>query len=517
VGPQSLTGFLLTTQVVDRSLYKMVSDVAPKDGRGNREKRLVAFSSLMAAVFLTGTKLTIGLLTQSLGILSEAAHSGLDLIAAAITFYSVRISGRPPDDTHHYGHGKIENLSALVETLLLFITCVWIVYEAVERLFYRPVQIEVTMWSFIVMGVSIIIDLSRSRALMKTAKKYGSQALEADALHFSTDVWSSSVVILGLILVFISRPFATRFPELSSWLSRADAIAALGVSAIVLLVSYRLGRRTVNALLDRAPDGTANKIREKVMVLPGVSEVRSVRVRPSGPATFVDMTLEVSDSKSFEESHEIAQQVESVVGNMVMNSDVIVHVEPVSREHKTLLERVRSVARKHGINIHDVYSNDVNGQTNLELHAEVPENITVSEAHYRVTVVEEALHREFPELDDIVVHIDPVGDDSLHHLSDFPVLSGVHEEITETVRQVDGIQNCHSIIVFHEHNHLVTSFHCTVSPHTPVFQAHELTNQVENLLRERLTPLERITIHLEPCDEHCQVCNINCQYKPVKS
>ncbi|HXZ30306.1 MAG TPA: cation diffusion facilitator family transporter, partial [Dehalococcoidia bacterium] len=238
----------------------MGNHTTPRKDGGVREKKLVALSSVMAAIFLTATKLTIGLLTQSLGILSEAAHSGLDLVAAGMTYYSVRVSSHPPDEAHHYGHGKIENLSALVETLLLFITCAWIVYEAVQRLFFKPVQIEVRMWSFLVMGVSIIVDITRSRALMKTAKKYSSQALEADALHFSTDVWSSSVVILGLIMVYVSRLFVSSSPTLASWLSRADAIAALGVAGIVLLVSYRLGSKTIGVLLDTAPKGIARQI-----------------------------------------------------------------------------------------------------------------------------------------------------------------------------------------------------------------------------------------------------------------
>ena len=162
-----------------------------------REKRLVALSSVLAAIFLTSMKIVVGLLTHSLGILSEAAHSGLDLIAAAVTLFAVRLSDRPPDREHPYGHGKIENLSALVETLLLLATCVWIIYEAIDRLFFKSVHVEASIWSFIVMGTSIGIDVTRSRALMRTAKKHNSQALEADALHFSTDVWSSSVVIAG--------------------------------------------------------------------------------------------------------------------------------------------------------------------------------------------------------------------------------------------------------------------------------------------------------------------------------
>ena len=166
-----------------------------------REKKVVAMTSVAAAVFLTGIKLIVGLMTGSLGILAEAAHSALDLVAAVITFFAVRISDRPADDSHPYGHGKVENLSALAETFLLLLTCVWIVYEAVRRLFFEDIHVDPNLWAFLIMGLSIVIDFSRSRALGRVAKKYGSQALEADALHFSTDIWSSAVVIVGLALV----------------------------------------------------------------------------------------------------------------------------------------------------------------------------------------------------------------------------------------------------------------------------------------------------------------------------
>ena len=175
-----------------------------------QEKKSVALSSVLAAIFITAFKLTIGLLTHSLGILAEAAHSALDLVAAAVTFFAVRISGRTPDEKLMFGYGKVENLSALFETFLLLLTCVWIISEAVKRLFFEHIQVEISIWSFIVMITSIIVDVSRSRALMKAAKKHGSQALEADALHFSTDVWSSSVVIGGLILTTLGGYFTGR-------------------------------------------------------------------------------------------------------------------------------------------------------------------------------------------------------------------------------------------------------------------------------------------------------------------
>src|SRR5579862_4361559 len=163
-----------------------------------REKKSVALNSIVAAVFITGLKVVVGVSTGSLGILSEAAHSGLDLVAAAVTYFSVRVSDKPADAEHQYGHGKIESFSAFVETALLLLTCVWIVYEAGKRLFFHSVEIEPTVWAFVVMGISIVVDIWRSRRLQRIADKYDSQALQADALHFSTDIWSSSVVILGL-------------------------------------------------------------------------------------------------------------------------------------------------------------------------------------------------------------------------------------------------------------------------------------------------------------------------------
>src|SRR5215467_7163482 len=166
-----------------------------------REKRAVAGNSVLAAIAITVLKIIVGITTGSLGILSEAAHSGLDLVAALVTFFSVRVSDKPADADHQYGHGKVENFSAFLETGLLLLTCVWIVYEAIKRLMVHNVEIEPSLAAFLVMFFSIAVDTWRSRALRRIASKYDSQALQADALHFSTDIWSSSVVIIGLALV----------------------------------------------------------------------------------------------------------------------------------------------------------------------------------------------------------------------------------------------------------------------------------------------------------------------------
>jgi cation diffusion facilitator family transporter len=292
---------------------------------GQAEKRRVALSSVIAAVFLTGLKVVVGLATGSLGILSEAAHSALDLVAAMMTVFAVRASAKPADADHPYGHGKFENLSALFETILLLATCLWIVREAILRLFFRPVAVEITVWSFAVILFSILVDLGRSRALMKAAKKYGSAALEADALHFSTDVWSSSVVLFGLVLVLLSR--ALRAP----WLVKADAIAALAVAGIVVWISVRLGRKTIDDLLDAVPAGLVVQARAAALVVPGVEEVVRVRMRRTGGEWFGDIAIRVRAGMTIEESHGVADAVEISLASVMPGGDIVVHVEPGTR------------------------------------------------------------------------------------------------------------------------------------------------------------------------------------------
>jgi cation diffusion facilitator family transporter len=284
-----------------------------------KEKKKVALVSVLAAVFLTASKAVIGVLTGSLGILAEALHSGLDLLAALITYFSVRISDRPADSDHHFGHGKIENLSALIETILLLITCAWIIYEAIHRLLTGRVHIEVTYWSYIVVVTSIVIDFSRSRALMKAARKHNSQALEADAIHFSTDIWSSAVVLLGLICANIGWHYA-------------DAIAALVVAAIVIYVCFRLGKSAISVLLDRAPEGMLETIYETARQMPEITTVHDVRIRNAGADVFVDMSIHVDGKLTIDQAHEISHRLEDELHRKIKRCSVHVHQEPEVEE-----------------------------------------------------------------------------------------------------------------------------------------------------------------------------------------
>lgn len=280
-----------------------------------REKRQVAMFSVVAAVFLTGFKFLVGFLTGSLGILSEALHSALDLVAAVITWISVSISDKPADKRHPFGHGKVENFSALAETILLFITCGWIIYEGISRLISGNTDIEVTLWSYVVVVGSILIDYTRSRALSRAAKKHNSQALEADALHFRTDIWSSSVVLLGLICAQLGYHMA-------------DAIAALGVALIVLSVSFRLGKRAVDVLLDSTDEQSMQKVEAVLRQIEGVRMWHDLRLRTSGPDTFIEVTVHLNSELTLRQAHSLTDSIEQKLEQSFTRCHVHVHAEP---------------------------------------------------------------------------------------------------------------------------------------------------------------------------------------------
>lgn len=457
-----------------------------------REKRLVALTSVVAAVFLTGFKIVIGVLTGSLGILSEAAHSGLDLGAAIVTLFAVRVSSRPADREHTYGHGKIENLSALVETLLLLATCVWIIYEAIERLFVRSVHVDVTLWSFLVICTSIVVDYGRSRALMQTARKYKSQALEADALHFSTDIWSSTVVLFGLTLVWISN--RSGIP----WLVKADALAALGVACIVIYVSFMLGRRTVSALLDGVPGSLVAQVTDAVRQVPEVQDIELVRVRQSGPESFVDVHFGINRDTVLERADSIRSLTEQSVRRVLPGADVTVEIKPIRLEEEDVLTTIRLLAARHGLGAHGIRIYDRDGMQSLEMHLEVSDLLSVDQAHAVVTEFERELKNGMPQVTDVVSHIEPIGESSSQ-----PEAPSSHEDrVLEAVRDLPEAMSMefkpHDIRLHNVRGEIQVSFHCELPPDIRIVDAHSLTEKIERNLRSQVPNLGRIVIHVEP-------------------
>ena len=364
------------------------------------EKRSAAGSSVVAAVVITTLKIVVGIGTGSLGILSEAAHSGLDLIAALVTFFSVGVSDKPADADHQYGHGKVENFSAFVETGLLLITCAWIIYEAAQRLFFRRVEIEPSVAAFAVMLFSMGVDWWRSRVLGRIANKYDSQALEADALHFSTDIWSGGVVVLGLALVLGGRIFKL------GWLRDADPIAALFVAGVVISVSWRLARRTVDALLDAAPAGVRSQIQDAVSHVDGVLEVDRVRIRRAGNRYFADLNVGLARNVTFQRSGQLAEAVSAAVHRVLPEADVTVQPVPRAQRTENIFDRIRAVAMRRNLNVHDISVQDIGGHLHVEQHIELDERMLLKQAHDQVTELETDMRHDIPEIADILTHIE---------------------------------------------------------------------------------------------------------------
>jgi len=449
----------------------------------------------MAALSLASTKLIVGLLTGSLGILAEAAHSGLDLVAAIVTLLAVRISGKPADSEHLYGHGKIENFSALIETGLLFVTCAWIIYEAVQRIFFHPAKINPSIWAFFIMAISIAVDISRSRMLYSVARKHHSQALEADALHFSTDVWSSLVVIFGLAMVWLGQNV---FPGYAKLLEKADAIAALGVAFIVISVSYRLGKRTVDVLLDTAPDGLPQKITETAEQVDGVMSTGQIRVRRSGPRFFVDMTVEVDRNLSFERAHAIAEAVEDQVQLIVPGADIVVHTDPREDERETIAKRIRAVANRNQLAVHNINVHEDKGQIYVDMHLEVDDHLSLDQAHELASHIEQDLRDDMPEIVQINTHIESRGTGVGNGQDVTTQESGLVKRIKKITDEIVGKPCCHNITVHRQGDKFVVALHCTFDKELSIIQVHEISTRIEEHLKNTISVLDRVLVHAEP-------------------
>src|SRR6266446_2152081 len=463
-----------------------------------KEKKRAALLSVGSALALVSLKTFLVLRTGSLGVLSEALHSGLDLIAAIITFLSVRVSDEPADERHPYGHGKFENFSAFVETGLLLLTALYIIYEAFSRLFFRSVHIEPSITAMVILFCALGIDLTRARALSRVAKKFSSDALEADALHFSTDVWSTTVVIAGVGLVWAGETW--NLP----WLIYADALAALAVAAVILWVGSQLGRRTVDALLDAAPEGLQQEIAKAVARMDGVLDVDRIRVRRAGNRHFVDATVSVPRTASLEQVHALSDAIEKRVGEIVP-SDVMVHAEPRAPQGEHLFEAIRAAAQSLGLAVHDLTAVQQAGQLFIELHLEVDEKLSLREAHRQATDLEEKIRELRDGLVEVNIHIEPLG----KHIAtpdagagEMKQLSRVIEEfLNKLPLEFDELVNCHDVRARQVEHHILVSCHCTMKSELPITQIHDVTAALEDRVKEKFPQINRVTIHPEPFEE----------------
>ena len=454
---------------------------------GMDEKQWVAFTSVIAAIVLTITKLAVGLWTNSLGILSEALHSGLDFFAAGITLFAVSKAAKPPDPDHHHGHWRVENLSALIETILLLVTVIWIIYEALRRIIFQDLVVEVNLLAFGVIIFAIIIDFSRARALKRVAKKYDSQALEADALHFSTDILSSSVVFIGLLFTFFGFPLG-------------DPIAAIGVAIVVLYLTFRLGRETIDILLDRAPSGLETPIRQAVEDIDGIRECGRIRLRKAGPVTFVDVVCYAEHSIPLASAHEISVKARRAVEQVVERADVVVHMDLVSKRYPRIAEEIRREAEKFDW-ITDVDSIDVietEDYVTLTLDIHTSPERALAETHQFVSKFEKHIKSQYPIIKEIITHIEPSREIITAELDPTKIERRIHR----LVQQSPMLHNCHKIRLHSlAPHHYALTFHCEASSELSVEETHKATTLLEDNIREELPIFSQITIHVEPLKE----------------
>lgn len=456
------------------------------------EKRLVALNSLLSALAITVLKLIVGLSTRSLGILSEAAHAGLDLLAAFITLLSVRVSDKPADAEHQYGHGKIENFSAFLETGLLLLTCIWIVWEAVRRLGgYHSVHIEPSAAAFLVLFASMVVDWWRSQALRRIARKYDSQALEADALHFSTDIFSSGVVALGLGLVLAGEYWQR------TWLVKADAVAALVVSVVIVYVSWRLARQTIDALLDAAPAGYRGRILDAALKIDGVIEVERVRIRRAGNRYFADLTVGLARNVTFQRSGQVVSEISASVHNILPQSDVVIHSIPRETGHENIFDRIRAVAARNNFNVHDVSVQDLGGRLHVEQHLELDENLSLKQAHDLASSVEAEMRKEVPEISTILTHIESEPS-TIESGEKFSRDAALELRLRPIVREFPEILDMHDMEIKQVRGKVYMSCHCTMPDDLSLSRVHDVSTALEIRFKQVAPELFKVLIHPEP-------------------
>lgn len=451
------------------------------------EKEAVALSSIAASTVLMLAKAAVGLSTGSLAILSEAGHSLIDCGAAVMTYLAVRISGKPADEEHHYGHGKVESVSALGETALLFLLSGVVIWEAVMRLVnHEPHNVVVTIWAFGVIVVSIVVDFFRARALKRTADATQSQALEADALHFSSDLWASLAVLIGLVGVYFGY----------GW---ADSAAAIVVAVLVCVAGWRLGRRTIETLTDTAPAGAAETITSIVKNVVGVVAVEKVRARVVGDKTFIDVTVAVNRALPLDRVAEIKAAVIAALIERMPGADPHVTTDPVAIDDETVVDRVMVIARNRALAVHHVTVHAIQGKLAVALDLEVDGRLSLGAAHEIADGLEDAIAAELGEGVEVETHIEPLQAVDAHgREAPSERVAAVASALGELAAQDKALRNIHDVRVRETDAGEIVNFHCHADPELTVQTVHEKVDALERALKEHSSMIKRVIGHAEP-------------------
>lgn len=451
-----------------------------------QHKERVALTSLFASLALTIAKAIVGVMTGSLGILSEAGHSLIDFGATVMTFIAVRISGKPADDEHHYGHGKVEAISALAETALLFLLSAAVIFEAIRRLFFHEgVHVEATIWAFAVMAGSVVVDFFRARALSRAAKATGSQALEADALHFSSDLWSSLAVLVGLGGVWLGLPWA-------------DAVAAIAVAILICLVGWRLVRRTVDTLTDAAPRGVRERVVEIARRMPGVVAVERIRVRSSGEKDFIDLDVAVNRGLPLDRVSAIKDRLSAAILKDSPRTEVNVTTEPRAVDDETIHEKVMVIARNRALAVHHVTVHEIGDRLSVSLDLEVDGKLTLVDAHRIADQLEEAIEEELGPTVEVETHIEPLQPIDAGREAPPERVAVVTAALAEIAAAGKVVREVHDVRVRETADGEIVNFHCRVDPTLTVATVHDKVDAVERGLKRRSPLIKRVIGHAEP-------------------
>jgi len=463
--------------------------------RASAEKRWVALVSVAAACAMTVLKATVGFLTGSLGVLSDAAHSGLDLIGAMMTFVSVQVSERPADWNHPYGHAKIENVSAFVETGLMAASALWFSGEAINRIFFHPVALRYSWWPFGVLAISMGVDLWRSSQLRRVAVRHASAALEADALHFATDIWTSVAVVLGLAASWLGSVRHV------AWLRYADPAAALVVSAMILIFGWRLAWRAVGALTDQIAPELHTKMLEAVRATDGVLGIDQARVRKSGNHYFADVTLSLPRQLTFQRTEEVVGAATAAVERVLPGADVVIHTVPRPTLAESLFDKVRGVAARNNALLHDVSIEAFADGLHVEQHMEVKETMTLIDAHRFVHGLEEQIRHEVPQVRSVLTHIE-----SEPATIEAPVVVERDRRIEQLLRDaaanVPEVVDIHEVSVDRVGEHLHVTCHCTLPDAMEMRRVHESITELEHRFKLECPEVDRLLIHPEPASDN---------------
>jgi len=452
----------------------------------SNKKESVALSSVFASLGMTIMKFIVGIMTGSMGIISEAAHSALDLGAAGLTLFAVKISDKPADEDHQYGHGKMESVSALIETGLLFLTSAWIIYEAIHRIIAKNFHVEVTWYAIAIIIISIIIDISRSRALLRIAKETGSQALEADALHFSSDVWSSGVVLVGLILVYFG-------------VTGADTYAAIGVSMFVLVAGYRLGKRTIDTLMDTAPEGITDIVKETVEAVEGVIGVDKIRVRPLGPSMFVELQIGISRGFSIMKVNEIEKRAKEAIHQKIETADILIHTIPIQLKDETIIDIIRTIASKHVLSVHSIVVDILDVKKFISYDLELPGHLTVLEAHEIASRLESEIQSEIGTGIELNTHIDSCNiEEKASSKLSAEETRQIENSIIEIIKDVPLIKNAHNIQVRKIGTKIFITLHCDANGAETIEHTHSSASKLKTLIKEKIKEVGGVIVHVEP-------------------